>query len=83
MSDPLFVEHTFASIKSMLNDVMMYNPVQMESVSLAPFIIGRTQVRFAGLYDDMQFLAQFEEEEKRFHEAVKELEASEPQGQPE
>jgi hypothetical protein len=75
IENPKFVEGMFKSIKSMLDDIMSYNPIHHENGgAVASFVLGRTQVRFSGLYDDMEFMAQFEEEEKRFYEAVKELE---------
>lgn len=76
LSDPKFVRMTMASIRSWLADIMGYNPVN-HSGDVAVFIIGRAQVRFAGLIDDLDFIAQFEEEKSRFKEAVKELEAEE------
>lgn len=84
MKDPQFVQGTFSAIRTMLDDIMSYNPIKHENGgNVASFVLGRTQVRFSGLYDDMQFMAQFEEEEKRFYEAVNELEnqkAGEPEG---
>lgn len=83
LSDPSWVRSNFEAIKSMLSDVMQYNPIKVvDSGTTAALIIGRTQIRVAGLYADIEFMAQFEEEQKRFEEAVQQIEASESEDQP-
>lgn len=76
MSDPAFVKTTLASIRSWMLDVMGYNPTKHSS-DVAVFVIGRAQVFFHTLLNDLDFVAQFEEELQRFNEAVKEIEAEE------
>ena len=79
LADPTYVHKTFEAIKSMLGDIMGYNPIKHDTSGIvAAFVLGRTQIRFGGLYDDLQFMSQFEEEEARFYEAINE---NTPEGQ--
>ena len=73
MADPEFVKGTFLSVRSFLSDLMSYNPITSGDQT-ASFIIGRTQVRFARLLEDIEFIGQFEEEVARFEEAAGRLE---------
>jgi len=81
ISDPQWVRQMLRILKEQLNDVLMFTPLKHDS-HVAVFAAGRVQARTEVLFAELDLLDQWDEEKKRYDEAVAKLPPEEDEESP-
>jgi len=70
LQDPIQVKGFIKGLMARVGNCMGYNPLQHGS-DVAVFEIGKLQERMVSVFEDIEFLDEFEEKRQRYLEAIK------------